>query len=183
MIYDTTFKNLIVDCFNRNTYNVRFDQGLLIVYSGSMPTYQNFVSDWGALYYFSDAEHSFSPIKTGQIQYYGTNLLCAYGHSVNDSNADFLVVNKINNEFYYDTSHEIGSDKYRDGTPGFAAFFPYARVHNYSQSANLDHKPFLLLSVSDVQGDGIVKLSTLDTTLSSDAPTLMSMEFEVNMGA
>lgn len=181
MIYDTTFKNLIVDCFNRNTYNVRFDRGLLVVYSGDMPTYEAFVSDWSALYFHQEAGNSVAPISYG-VNDYGTNVLCSYGASYSQA-SNYLVVNQINNEFYYDTSIDIGSYKHRDGTPTFACFFPYAYTHNYTTNTDMEHKPFLLLSVSDMQGDGIVKLSTLDTTQSGAAPTLMSMEFEVNMGA
>ena len=182
MIYDTTFKNLIVDCFNRNSYGVRLDRGLLVVYSGNMPTYEQFVSDWSALYYVNEIATSSFPIDPSSSVYgRGTNVLCAYGTTYASSTKP-LVVNTINNEFYYDASHAILSDKLEDGTPGFACFFPYAYTHNYTRLTNMEHKPFLLLSVSDTTGSEIVKLSTLDTTLSSSAPTLMSMEFEVNIG-
>jgi hypothetical protein len=179
MIYDTTFKNLIVDCFSRNAYNVRLEFGLLVVYSGDMPTYEQFISDWSALYFVTEGGNSSYPIDNS-FQDRGTNVLCAYGSSLGDNS---IVVKTINNEFYYDTATTIASDKLTDGTPGFACFFPYAPTHNYVQTTNMEHKPFLLLSVSDTSGSGIVKLSTLDTTLSGAAPTLMSMEFEVNMGA
>lgn len=182
MIYDTTFKNLIVDCFSRNAYNVRLDTGgLLVIYSGDMPTYEQFVSDWSALYFVAESGSQTYPIDDS-FNDRGTNVLCAYGASYSNSTRS-IVVKTINNEFYYDTATTIASDKLTDGTPGFACFFPYAFTHNYAQVTNMEHKPFLLLSVSDTSGSGIVKLSTLDTSLSNDAPTLMSMEFEVNMGA
>ena len=86
---------------------------------------------------------------------------------------------KTNNELYFDTTQVPSSFRHQSGTIGFCALFPSASYNNISSSSDLNDRVFLLLSVSEPSGSGIVKFSTLDTT--SAAPTLTSIEFEVNM--
>lgn len=187
MIYDTTFKNLIVNSIDTgaNDYGyTRLERGLLVVYSGEMPTYEQFVADWTALYFVHSYSNS-SPIDPG-VEHLGNNVISAYGTTYS---ASFVSLKNVNNEVYLDTTVPATSRKYNDGTPGFAMLMLDPTTHTRIKSSNssytadwMEHQPFMLLSVSDLDGNGIVKLSTLDTTISSNAPTLMSIEFEVNMG-
>ena len=189
MIYDTTFKNLIVNSIDTgaNDYGyTRLERGLLVVYSGEMPTYEQFVADWTALYFVHSLTSGHVPVDATSGDY-GSNVISAYGSTANESS--FVSLNNVNNEVYLDTTTPPNSRKLRDGTPGFAMLIFDTMIHsrlltdNSSYPADwMEHQPFLLLSVSDTEGDGIVKLSTMDTTISSNAPTLMSIEFEVNMG-
>ena len=186
MIYDTTFKNLVVNSIDTgaNDYGyTRLNRGLLVVYSGEMPTYEQFVADWTALYEVHSLTSGHNPVDNLS----GSNVISAYGSTANESS--FVSLNNVNNEVYLDTTTPPNSRKLRDGTPGFAMLIldtmVHTRLRTYSSGypANwMEHQPFLLLSVSDTEGDGIVKLSTMDTTISSNAPTLMSIEFEVNLG-
>ena len=186
MIYDTTFKNLIVSSFDGNSYgNTDLDSSLLVLYSGDMPTYEEFVADWSALYFVKKSSGG-APIDTGSTGDYGTNVLAAYGNTYGSD--PYVNLNTINNEFYLDTTVPPDSLKLKSATPTFAMLMPTTSSYLYSYNGTvytdgwMETKPFMLMSVSDLDGNGIVKLSTTDMTQSSDAPTLMSLEFEVNMG-
>ena len=191
MIYDTTFKNLVVNSIDDGTNShsyTRLSRSLLVVYSGEMPTYEEFVTDWAALYYVQWTSSSSYPVDPTSGNF-GSNVLSAYGSGYSSSSAIHVNLTGVNNEVYLDTTTQATSRKYNDGTPTFAMLITdvsaYSRLKQSGQSYPADwmeHIPFMLLSVSDTDGDGIVKLSSLDTTLSSSAPTLMSIEFEVNMG-
>ena len=188
MIYDTTFKNLMVSSFddgsNYFTYT-RLNYGLLVLYSGAMPTHEEFVSDWTALY---KVHSGGDPVHTSSSSR-GNNVVAAYGTTAN-SQTQSVYINKINNEFYLNSNITPSSRKFSDDTPTFAMLVLDTAAYGnriISSSASyatghMNYVPFMLMSVSDLDGNGIVKLSTTDMTQSSSAPTLMSLEFEVNMG-
>lgn len=188
MIYDTTFKNSIVSSFDDGSSQfayTRLNYGLLVLYSGAMPTHEEFVSDWDALY----KVYSSSSLPINIAATTGNNVVAAYGTSANDP-TESVYINKINNEFYLNSNITPRSTKLRDDTPTFAMLaLDTAAYSNRIKSSissyatgYMNYVPFMLLSVSDLDGNGIVKLSTTDMTQSSAAPTLMSLEFEVNIG-
>jgi hypothetical protein len=179
MIYDTTFKNLIVDSFDRGSSNSEsgavytyLSQSLLIVYEGQIPTFEQFVSDWDALYKFARPSSSSSGISSP-----GSAVLLSYGSA--SSNGTDINIQRTNNEFYMDQGQIPYSIKIKNGNPGFAVLFPYSAYN--TTNFGPDNSPYMILSVSDTSGSGIVKLSTMDLTVGT--PTLHSIEFEVNMGA
>ena len=178
MIYDTTFKNLIVDSFDRGNSNnengaqyTQLSHCVLVVYEGQMPTYEQFVSDWDALYKFERVT-----VTNGGIASPGSAALLSYGSTA--SNTD-IIIQRTNNEFYMDQGQIPYSVKIKNGNPGFAVLFPYSAIN--TTNFGPDFSPYMILSVSDTSGSGIVKLSTMDLT--AGTPTLHSIEFEVNMGA
>lgn len=191
MIYDTNFKNLIVSSFDigndhahSGAQQTTLAQSLIVLYTGDIPTNENFVSYWDSKYKFDKVT---SDIQGGIVPV-GSNILCSYGSTViNDlggPDTTDVKIKRVNNEFYMDTHVVPHSTKHADGTPGFAVLFPHSAhvVTNLDGNDGIDNQAFMILSVSDMHGDGIVKISSMDTTLSTEAPTLMSVEFEVNMG-
>jgi hypothetical protein len=144
-----------------------------------MPTYDEFVADWASKYYIIRDQNASQ--EGGTTGAKGSDVLTIHG-SFNSTlgNLEPIRMNLTNNEIYYDTTNVASGYKHATGTIGFCVLFPGAYVTpNLSSSTDLGGRPFLLLSVSDPAGTGIVKFSTLDTTTA--APTLTSIEYEVNL--
>lgn len=177
MIFNTDFKSLMLESFindishDGGNYD-GFKSGGLVIYSGTMPTNQEYLDDWASLY---DATRGSE----------GTNALTVYGrvgsgrgqqHMVNldhDSDGNFtLDVSTIN---------DMDVDYIRDGVATWAAYFPWSNVsYNAVNNSSPQNSRYFLCTVSDGTGDGIVQLD--DTTIIGQAPILSSFGFSFSAG-
>jgi hypothetical protein len=182
MIYDTTFKDLLSESMAYGQ-QVNLEECLVVAYSGQMPDKDAFVSDWQALYYVVRGDNN-----NGLHQAYnGTNVIATYGWASQGSDSNrFIKIKNVNNEFYFDSSTmswgALTKHKVRDGEISFVAIFPHstANISSSSDGGSAIDMAFMLVSASDIQGSGIAKFEWTDTTIGT--PTLLSLEFEVNMG-
>lgn len=176
MIYESRLNNAIVDSMFTSTSTIISRMNCaLVTYSGTMPTHDEFVNNWSSSYYVTRANDP----NAGVSSSHGTTVLTVHGTFYEAFSLQPIVLQVTNNEIYYDTTQVASSHRLGSGTIGFCMLMPGATNYSLNSSTDMGGRPFFLLDVSDPQGSGIVKFSTLDAT--SAAPTLSSIEFEVNM--
>jgi hypothetical protein len=176
MIYDTTFSNLLSGSLESAISG--YGESLLVIYEGDMPTEELFRIEYAVKYRWSTYGNTEIPINSP-----GTNVLLSYGATYYSTQGQAIKMLKDGNKFYYDSSVFIDAHKHKEGIPSFGLFVPNSKLfQRNNRSFDIDNDPWMLVSVSDTSGDGIVKLFTTDLTLSETEPTLVSFDFEIGMG-
>lgn len=148
----------------------------VIIGSGSQPTPAQVQTDWSTDYFLND---------TGNTGTTGNSILCGYGDlwvdaSVNDTQWEVTLDGNgaaISNLLYLG-SQIPQSYYFRDGTANYAIIWFNESLSTTSASFPTDN--FIVVPVTDITGNGIVKLSTINVV--SSAPVLSSMNLQIGGG-
>lgn len=160
----------------------------ILVYSGTQPSIADFLANWDTMYYLvlEDDWNSGAPAS------YGTNLLAGYGawttynaqvHSSNQA----VKLTSSTDKITLDTSGGVAPKYYyQTGTATWAVIFLVESLGSTSSpfvQANTDSfrdTPFIIAPVSDITGNGTVRLSS--TAITSTVPDLGDVYLSFNVG-
>lgn len=190
MLFDQTnnigamIANKVLYFTNNNAQAAR--QCKILVYSGQQPNIADFLANWSTLYYLV-LEDNWS---TSAPASFGTNLLAGYGPwTTSDANYGYNTVRltSASSAITLDTSSGVAAKHvYQSGTASWAVIFLNEAIgggyNNLSSTstAGFENTPFIIAPVSDITGNGTVRLSS--TTITSTAPDLGDVYLSFNVG-
>jgi len=140
----------------------------LLIGSGTQPTPSEVQTNWSPNYFYNDIGN------TGTA---GTSILCGYGDLWVNSSVNDVIWERSNGNLYLSTTIPQ-SYYFQNGTASYAIIWFNESLSVSSASFPSDN--FMIVPVTDIGGNGVVKLESV--SVNNSAPVLSSINLSIAGG-